>query len=608
MLINIRSRSIWVHKGGMMGNRRIARLSLSLGMLVLLLATSIIVPLFTASADPDTPWRGEYYNNVSLSGAPALVRDDASISFDWGASPPATGVNADNLSVRWTNFVSFGGGNYTFRVTTDDGARLWVDDQLLIDQWRDQPATTFIASRSLSAGYHSLRLEYYEHTSNAAIKLWWDTGTSTITDWRGEYYNNTWLGGDPILVRNDTAINFDWGAGSPAAGVNADNYSVRWTREMQTSASTDLVFSATVDDGVRLWVDSVLLIDKWTPQSRTTHSGTIHLTAGSHKIRVEYFEATGAAVAVVSWAAATPTPVTTEVIVDDLSGHFVRGGPTSTWYARSTGYRGHLFWTWNSTNTVRRWAKWFPYVPAAGRWEVYVYIASRYFGSKSARYTIYHNGTRHDRAVNQNIYNDQWVSLGTYDFAGGSGEYVYLGDNTGEANATRYVGFDAARFVKRDETLPPSGCSIVPTLGFARIWNGYASVRTKLGCPAETEKGVWAGEEAFQNGVMFWRQDTRKIYALYNNGTWQTYDDTWTSAEREWDPNIVPPAGLFQPKRGFGKVWRDNPSVRNALGWATMEERPLYASTQPFAGGLMFWSNARGIYVLYNDGRWEHFS
>ena len=116
----------------------------------------------SVSAQSAGPFRGEYYNNTTLSGAPVLVRDDHTVSFDWGAGSPGPGVNSDNFSVRWTAFVHFDAATYTFRVTTDDGARLWVDDQLIIDQWQPQVATTHTASKYLSAGYHSIRLEYYE--------------------------------------------------------------------------------------------------------------------------------------------------------------------------------------------------------------------------------------------------------------------------------------------------------------------------------------------------------------------------------------------------------------------------------------------------------------
>lgn len=590
---------------------RVMRLALKLGLIVSLLLTSVAVLAPVALAQSAT-WRGEYYNNVNLSGSPVLIRDDGNIDFNWGGGSPGGGVNSDYFSVRWTAFVSFSAGDYTFSVTVDDGVRLWVDEQLLIDQWRDQGTTTYSAVKSLGSGYHSMRLEYYENYGNALIRLSWQTGGTTGGDWRAEYYNNTWLGGGPVVVRNEAAISYNWGYGSPAAGVNADGFSARWTRDAYFSSSGNYTFSVTVDDGVRLWVDGVNLIDKWFPQSATTYSGYIYLAAGTHQIRVEYFEDTGVATCTVSWSAGGTSGV--EVIVDDRDSGFIRGGPSSAWYGRSYGYRGHLFWTWNSRTQLKNWGKWFPYVPTAGNWEVYVYIASKYFGTTAATYSIYHGGTRNSCVVNQSIYYNQWVSLGTYYFYGGSSEYVYLGDVTGESYATRYVGFDAVKFVRRDGVVPPgptpvppSGCSITPVLGFGRIWNNYSSVKSKLGCPTEVEKGIWAAEESFQNGYMFWREDTKVIYVLYNNGTWQSFNDTWTSGEPETDTTIVPPPGYYQPKRGFGKVWRENSAVRSGLGWATTEERGFYASVQQFNGGLMFWSNVRGIFVLYSDARWERY-
>jgi len=589
---------------------RISGIVVRIAALVVMVAAGVLAPAAKVSADPEMYWRGEYYNSMDLSGFPALVRDDTEVNFDWGVGSPDPAVSADHFSVNWTRFVYFNTGTYTFYVTSDDGVRLWVDDDLIIDQWNDHSATTYSASKWLGDGYHSIRLAYYENTGVAVCKLWWNMGAPPITEWRGEYYNNTWLGG-PAYVRNDTQVNFDWGYGTPVPGVvNTDYFSVRWTRDVHFASSATYTFYATVDDGVRLWVDGALVIDKWYPQSRTTHSGSVYLGAGTHQVKVEYFEQTGVALCMVSWTGGAPSP--TEIIVDDQDPGFVWGGPASSWYGRYTGYRGHLYWTWNSSSKTYNWAKWFPYVSSPGNYDVYVYIASRYHGTKSARYKIYLNGATHTRTVNQNNYYNQWVHLGTYYFSGGSGEYVFLSDATGETYGTRFVGFDAVKFVKVSgpppgPTPPPSGCAITPILGFGRVWNSYSNVQAGLGCPVDVEKAVWAAEELFIGGYMFWRDDQKFIYVLYNNGTWQGFNDTWTSAEPEWDPLIVPPAGYYQPKRGFGKVWRENVTVRNALSWATTEERGFFGSVQPFERGVMLWSNVQGIYVLYNDGRWEHY-
>jgi hypothetical protein len=106
---------------------------------------------------------------------------------------------------------------------------------------------------------------------------------------------------------------------------------------------------------------------------------------------------------------------------------------------------------------------------------------------------------------------------------------------------------------------------------------------------------------------MFWRGDLRLVYVLYNDGTWQSFVDLWHEGDMEWDAGIVPPAGFYQPKRGFGKVWREQPGVRDKLSWATAEERGVHASWQAYDGGLMLWSDALGVFVLHNDGTWSRY-
>lgn len=601
----------------MAGRSSLRRIS---SLVLLFLVIVLAVPPFHASALP-TPFRGEYYNNRNLSGAPVVVRDDAAINFDWGSGSPGAGINADEFSVRWTNFVNFEAGTYRFTMRTDDGGRLWIDDVLILDRWFVQPATTATVERTIAAGYHSIRMEYFEATAQAVAQLSWEKigSNSTFPDWRGEYFANPDLSGTPVLVRNDTAVNFNWGMGSPAAEVPADNFSARWTRQVSFAAGT-YVFTATADDGIRVKVNATTVIDKWIDQPPTTHTGSIALAAGTHTVVVEYYERQGAAQAQVSWALSGSTG-TTVIVVDDLSPGFVRGGNLANFYGRNFGYNNHLWWVWNNTTAAYSWGKWTPALPAAGNYEVQVYIPSRYFGSTSARYRIFHNGTRHDRVVAQAYYYDQWVSLGTYYFNAGGDEYVFLASNTGEPWATRYLGFDAVRFIKAGTTPPPgitptatppgptptstpAPCAIMPVLGFGSLWNSNASVRTCLGCPTQPEGGVWMAEEKFQNGTMFWRDDTDVIYVLFKDGTWQQFADTWHAGDPETDPSLVPPAGLYQPRRGFGKLWRENPLVRSQLGWATTEERGFTGSLQPFQNGLMIYSNQLGIYALCNDGRW----
>lgn len=119
-------------------------------------------------------WRGEYFNNKTLSGIPALVRDDTQINFNWGEGSPAPGlVGADQFSVRWTRMLDLSAGSYHFTLTVDDGARLWVNGHLLIDAWWDQPPHTYTGDIYVPGGATSIKLEYYENGGGAVAQLSW---------------------------------------------------------------------------------------------------------------------------------------------------------------------------------------------------------------------------------------------------------------------------------------------------------------------------------------------------------------------------------------------------------------------------------------------------
>jgi uncharacterized protein YgiM (DUF1202 family) len=122
----------------------------------------------------------------------------------------------------------------------------------------------------------------------------------TVTGWRGEYYNTPDLSGTPVLVREDAAVNFDWGAGAPAAGMFADDFSIRWTRVVNLAAGT-YRFYAHVDDGVRLWVDEASLIDQWHEGQATTYTAAVQLAEGMHSLRMEYYDHIGNALAQLAW-------------------------------------------------------------------------------------------------------------------------------------------------------------------------------------------------------------------------------------------------------------------------------------------------------------------
>ena len=121
---------------------------------------------------------GEYFDNNRLEGAPRLVRTDPQVDFGWTLSPPARGIPFDWYSVRWTgSLVAPSGGVRQLGVEGNDGWRLFLDGRLVIDNWRKQSYGTRMAAVALRPGsVHEIRLEYFESTGNARVKLIWDAG------------------------------------------------------------------------------------------------------------------------------------------------------------------------------------------------------------------------------------------------------------------------------------------------------------------------------------------------------------------------------------------------------------------------------------------------
>lgn len=370
--------------------------------------------VFTINVTPPangTGLLGEYFTDQlkTFNGTATLTRVDATVDFNWGTGSPAAAISADRFTVRWTGQVQPQySETYTFTTATDDGVRLWVNNQLLVDKWIDQGSTEWSGTIALVAGQKvDIKMEYYEYGVGASARLFWSspsrakqiipaaqlypaappvvvaaptispnggtfttpvsvtlatttanaairytldgtspgaqigtlyTGPFTVsasatvravassgtsvspeasatftinippvgsgTGLRGDYYDNvnfTTL----ALTRTDSTVDFDWGNGSPAPALAADTFSVRWTGQVEARYSETYTFTTATDDGVRLWVNNQLLIDKWIDQGGTEWSGTIALVAGQRvDIKMEYYEGGGGASAHLYWSSA----------------------------------------------------------------------------------------------------------------------------------------------------------------------------------------------------------------------------------------------------------------------------------------------------------------
>jgi subtilisin len=268
---------------------------------------------------PADRWKGEYFDNPDLANDPVMIRDDGgsflNMNFGSGSPGSACGPGADNFSARWTRTVNLSTNLYRFSINADDGVRFYVDGQLKLDLWNVTAGANTV-DVFLNGGDHELKLEFREFGGLAYAILSWTTPCITdvpANEWRGEYYNNPTLSLSPLMVRNDGNgfLSFNWGDGGPnsACMLGVDNFSARWTRAVNFAAGP-YRFSVTGDDGVRLYVDGQLRIDKWFLQGPTTYTADMALSAGSHEVKLEYFEGGGPGAAFLSWAPLPPeTPL-----------------------------------------------------------------------------------------------------------------------------------------------------------------------------------------------------------------------------------------------------------------------------------------------------------
>jgi chitodextrinase len=444
----------------------------------------------TACPNPATgAFTGCYYNNQTLSGDPVFVRTDSQIDFYWGNGSPDASLQPLNFSARWQGNFMFSAGTYTFSVVTSDGMRLYVDGNLILDRWRDQPPYFYTATQAINQGSHMITVEYYERLGGATaqvvwqntspansqapvissftstpnstapgnpvtlawnvsgatsvsidngvgdvtsrssitvspvqtttytltasnssgstvasvtttvtapgdtqppsvptlvsaiaasstqvnlawtastdnvgvagyqitrsgavvasvsgtVLVWTDTSVSPSTTYiysvkaydaagnysaasnsvqvttpagppppsgtcpapatnafTGCYYNNTTLSGDPVFIRTDGQLNFDWGNHSPDPSLQPLNFSARWQGNF-TFSQGNYVFSVITSDGMRLYVDGNLILNAWRDQSPNSYTVTQTISQGSHLITVEYYERQGGATAQVSW-------------------------------------------------------------------------------------------------------------------------------------------------------------------------------------------------------------------------------------------------------------------------------------------------------------------
>jgi hypothetical protein len=117
----------------------------------------------------------QFQEQSGISLGAVIERTDSTIDFDWGGGAPHEGMNQDNFSIRWTGFMKpEHSGTYSIHTVTDDGVRLWVGDELLIDDWNQHAPKENSANVNLEVEqYYPIKMEFFEGGGGAMARLLW---------------------------------------------------------------------------------------------------------------------------------------------------------------------------------------------------------------------------------------------------------------------------------------------------------------------------------------------------------------------------------------------------------------------------------------------------
>ena len=163
-------------------------------------------------------------------------------------------------------------------------------------------------------------------------------------------------------------------------------------------------------------------------------------------------------------------------------------------------------------------------------------------------------------------------------------------------------------------TASVADCAVLPTGSFLAIWQSDPALQASLGCPTSYHPRVtpaaWevaTAYQPFERGAMIWSDHIGwyaqpVVYVLHADGTAQRFEDTFDPAVDPVTGHQTPPDGLVEPSLGFGKVWREQPGVRESLGWATAGETTGMGWFQTFTGGDVIWISQTGQTTVFTGG------
>jgi hypothetical protein len=207
----------------------------------------------------------------------------------------------------------------------------------------------------------------------------------------------------------------------------------------------------------------------------------------------------------------------------------------------------------------------------------------------------------------------------------GGAETLFLGLATGQVLVVPVEGADWEELAPISASIPspptptaePVACDLPPAAALAAAWD-QLNLQARLGCPTQPGQAHPMAYQPFERGAMIWGgasfgqahdAELASIYVAVNGGEWFGRPDNFQEGDPESDPALTPPQGLYQPRRGFGLLWRSEEALRQALGWAVANEVGLEGTAQPFEGGYAIAGPDGRLWLFYFDGapRWEAF-
>jgi beta-N-acetylglucosaminidase/RNase P/RNase MRP subunit p29 len=221
-------------------------------------------------------WVEEYYSNMSLQGTPFIKTTAAqSINYNWGNGSPHSNIPSDGFSARLTREVTLEEGLYRFEAKANDGVRVWVDDQLILDGWVRMDGVLLNKVIPLSKGKHTIKVEQFEISGEANLYV----NYSPLTKW-------------PLQTLRD--VQFNWGSGSPA-GIPADYFTATFNQGGSFPAG-DYFVQTFADDGVKVEADGKALINRMSGYTaKEDRALWLGVTEGAHQVTTQYYEGVGGA-------------------------------------------------------------------------------------------------------------------------------------------------------------------------------------------------------------------------------------------------------------------------------------------------------------------------